>query len=170
LGALPRAVAGERRCGPQSFVPPVEKSVRITDRQKGSLRDEEGEAMRRPSLRKLFRVLNTLEDGRKLYLSTQGKVLVMPRPEADFWINVARRVHSIEIDEMVYSKDLRLYDHRSYFLERLEPFVRVVKTMPEQANVAVDPEAFIIGGILAARVDHQFRPQRDYSNTLLIIC
>ena len=59
---------------------------------------------------------------------------------------------------MVYSKDLQFYDHRSYFLERLEPFVRVVKTMPERADVAVDPEAFIIGGILAAKVDHQFRP------------
>jgi hypothetical protein len=57
--------------------------------------------MRKPSLKKLFRVVNTLEDGRKLYLSTGGKVLVMPRREANFWIDVARRVHSITIDEMV---------------------------------------------------------------------
>ena len=126
--------------------------------------------MRKPNLRKLYRVLNTLEDGRKLYLSTQGKVLVMPRPEAEFWTDVVQRVHSITIDEMVYSKDLHFYDHRSYFLERLEPFVRVVKTMPEHANLAVDPEAFIIGGIHAVHADHQFRPQYDYSNTLLIIC
>ena len=42
--------------------------------------------MRKPSVKKLFRVINTLEDGRKLYLSTQGKVLVMPKDEADFWI------------------------------------------------------------------------------------
>jgi hypothetical protein len=130
----------------------------------------EEKAMRKPNSKKLFRVLNILEDGRKLYLSTEGKVLVMPRREADFWTAVARRVHSITIDEMVYSKDLQFYDHRSSFLDRLEPFVRVVKTMPEQANVAVDPEAFIIGGILATNVDHQFRPQHDYSNTLLIIC
>ena len=82
------------------------------------------ETMRKPSLKRLFRVLNTLEDGRELYLSTQGKLLVMPRQEADFWTAVARRVHSITIDEMVYSKDLQYYDHRSYFLERLEPFVR----------------------------------------------
>ncbi len=121
--------------------------------------------MRKPSLKKLFRVVNTLEDGRKLYLSTEGKLLVMPRAKPISGSAVARTVHSITIDEMVYSKDLQFYDRRSYFLERLEPFVRVVKTMPEQANVAVDPEAFIIGGILAAKVDHQFRPQHDYSNT-----
>lgn len=126
--------------------------------------------MRKSRLRQLFRVINTLEDGRKLYLSAQGKVLVMPRQEADFWTNVARRVHSITIDEMVYSTDLRFYDRRSYFLERLEPFVRVVRTVAEQANVAVDPEAYIIGGVRAAGVAHQYRPQFDYSNTLVIIC
>jgi hypothetical protein len=126
--------------------------------------------MRKPKLKTLFRVLNTLEDGRKLYLSTQGKVLVMPRREADFWTAVARRVHSIAIDEMVYSKDLQFYDHRSYFLDRLEPFVRVVGTMPEQANVEIDPDAFIIGGVLASKVDCQFRPRHDYHATVLIIC
>jgi hypothetical protein len=126
--------------------------------------------MRKRSVKKLFRVVNMLEDGRKLYLSTHGKVLVMPADEADFWINVARRVHGITIDEMVYSKDLQFYDHRSYFLERLEPFVRVVRTMPERADVPVDPEAFIIGGVLAIQVDHQFRPRHDYRDTVLIIC
>ena len=80
--------------------------------------------MRKPSVRSYYRVVNTLEDGRRLYLSTRGKLLVMPRAEADFWVQVARRVHAITIDEMVYSKDLQFYDHRSYFLERLEPFVR----------------------------------------------
>ena len=126
--------------------------------------------MRKPSVKKLFRVVNTLEDGRKLYLSTHGKVLVMPEDEADFWIKVARRVHGITIDEVVYSKDLQFYDHRSYFLERLEPFVRVVKTMSERADAAVDPEAFINGGALATTVDHQFRPRHDYRNTVIIIC
>lgn len=126
--------------------------------------------MRKPSLKKLFRLVNTLEDGRKLYLSTQGKILVMPRREADFWTAVAGRVHSITIDEMVYSKDLQFYDHRSCFLERLEPFVRVVETRPEPASVAVDPGAFIIGGVLASEVDCQFRQQQDYSATVLIIC
>jgi hypothetical protein len=126
--------------------------------------------MRKPNVKKLFRVVNTLEDGRKLYLSSHGKVLVMPKDEADFWISVARRVHGITIDEMVYSKDLQFYDHRSYFLDRLEPFVRVVQTMPERADAAVDPEAFIVGGILATKVDHQFRPKHNYSNTILIIC
>ena len=117
--------------------------------------------MRKTSIKKLFRVVNTLEDGRRLYLSTHGKVLVMPRGEANFWINVARRVHSITIDEMVYSKDLQFYEHRSYFLERLKPFVRVVKSMPERADIAVDAEAFIIGGVLASSVDDQFRPQHN---------
>jgi hypothetical protein len=125
--------------------------------------------MRKPSVKKLFRVVNTLEDGRKLYLSTQGKVLVMPADEAEFWINVARRVHGITIDEMVYSNDLQFYDRRSYFLERLEPFVRVVKTMSERADAAVDPEAFIIGGALASTADHQFRPTHDYRNAILFI-
>ena len=70
--------------------------------------------------------------------------------------------HSITIDEMVYSKDLQFYDHRSCFLERLEPFVRVLETRPEPASVGVDPGAFIIGGVLASEVDCQFRPQQDY--------
>jgi hypothetical protein len=126
--------------------------------------------MRKSSVKKLYRVVNTLEDGRRLYLSTHGKVLVMPRGEANFWTRVARRVHSITIDEMVYSKDLRFYEHRSYFLERLEPFVRVVKTVSERADAAIHAEGFIIGGILAATVDDQFRPEHDYSNTVLIIC
>ena len=117
--------------------------------------------MRRPNIQKLFRVVHTLEDGRKLYLSTQGKVLVMPRRAADFWTAIARRVHSITIDEMVYSHDLQFYDHRSTFLERLEPFVRVVETLPERASVVVDPAAFIIGGILAATIGTHFRPQQN---------
>jgi hypothetical protein len=126
--------------------------------------------MRKPGVNKLFRVVNTLEDGRKLYLSTNGKILVMPRDEADFWVDVARRVHGITIDEMVYSKDLQFYDHRSYFLERLEPFVRVVRTMPERADAPIDPQAFIIGGVFATNVDHQFRPRHEYRDTVLILC
>jgi hypothetical protein len=46
----------------------------------------------------------------------------------------------------------------------------VVKTVSGRADAAVDPEAFIIGGVLATKVDHQFRPRHDYSNTVLIIC
>jgi hypothetical protein len=125
--------------------------------------------MRKPAVKNLFRVVNTLEDGRKLYLSTHGKILIMPKDETEFWINVARRVHGITIDEMVYSNDLQFYDHRSYFLERLKPFVRVIKTMPERADTPIGPEAFIIGGFLATKVDHQFRPRHDYRNTVLII-
>ena len=126
--------------------------------------------MRKTHLRDLFRVVNTLEDGRKLYLSTRGKLLVMPRTEAEFWAGVARQVRGITIDEMVYSKDLKYYERRSYFLERLMPFSRVVKTVLEQTNVAVDPAAFIIGGIQATKVDFQFRPRHDYSNSVLVIC
>jgi hypothetical protein len=84
--------------------------------------------MPKANVRDLFRVVNTLEDGRKLYLSTQGKLLVMPRAEAEFWAGVARQVQGVTIDEMVYSKDLRYYERRSFFLERLMPFSRVVKT------------------------------------------
>jgi hypothetical protein len=121
-------------------------------------------------LKDLFRVVNTLEDGRRLYLSTRGKLLVMPRAEAEFWAGVARQVRGVTIDEMVYSKDLRYYERRSYFLERLMPFSRVVKTALEQTSVARDPTAFIIGGVPAAKVDFQFRPRHDYSNSVLIIC
>ena len=46
----------------------------------------------------------------------------MPRAEAEFWAGVARQVQGVTIDEMVYSKDLRYYERRSYFLERLMPF------------------------------------------------
>jgi hypothetical protein len=126
--------------------------------------------MRKANLKDLFRVVNTLEDGRRLYLSTRGKLLVMPRAEAEFWAGVARQVRGVTIDEMVYSKDLRHYERRSYSLERLIPFSRVVKTALEPTNVAVDPAAFIIGGIHAAKVDFQFRPRHDYSNTVLISC
>jgi hypothetical protein len=123
----------------------------------------------KPNFRKLFRVVNTLEDGRRLYLSTEGKLLVMPKGEADFWVHVARQLQGVTIDEMVYSEDLQFYDHRSCFLERLLPFARVVKTVSERADTPVDPEAFIIGGILATKVDCQFRPRHDYRNTVLLI-
>ena len=39
-------------------------------------------------------------------------------------MQVARQGSRITIDEMVYSKDLRFYEHRSHFLEELMPFVR----------------------------------------------
>jgi hypothetical protein len=126
--------------------------------------------MRKANLRDRFRVVNTLEDGRKRYLSTRGKLLVMPRAEAEFWAGVARQVQGLTIDEMVYSKDLRYYERRSHFLERLMSFSRVVKTALEQTSVALDPAAFIIGGVPAAKVDFQFRPRHDYSNSVLIIC
>jgi hypothetical protein len=57
--------------------------------------------MRKANLKDLFRVVNTLEDRRKLYLSTRGKLLVMPRAEAEFWAGVARQVQGVTIDEMV---------------------------------------------------------------------
>jgi hypothetical protein len=126
--------------------------------------------MRKANLKDLFRVVNTLEDGRRLYLSTRGKLLMLPRAEAEFWAGVARQVQGVTIDEMVYSKDLRYYERRSYFLERLMPFSRVVKTALEQTSVALDPAAFIIGGVPEAKVDFQFRPRHDYSNSVLIIC
>jgi hypothetical protein len=50
------------------------------------------------------------------------------------------------------------------------PFSRVVKTALEQTSVALDPAAYIIGGVPAAKVDFQFRPRHDYSNSVLIIC
>jgi hypothetical protein len=125
--------------------------------------------MRRPPIKKQFRVALTLEDGRRLYLSTKGKLLVMPKAEADFWARVSRQIHSITIDEMVYSKDLQFYNPRSYFLERLMPFTRVMHTALERADVPVDPKAFIIGGILAASVGTEYQPRRDYRNTVLVI-
>jgi hypothetical protein len=125
--------------------------------------------MRKRNVKRLYRVVHTLEDGRRLYLSTRGKLMVMPQAEADFWVQVARKVHTITIDEMVYSKDLQFYDRRSYFLEGLKPFVRVARSMAERTDVAIDPEAFIIGGIRATEVEHEFRPQHDYSKTILII-
>ena len=125
--------------------------------------------MRKRKAKGLFRVVHTLEDGRRLYLSTRGKLMVMPRAEADFWVQVARKVHTITIDEMVYSKDLQFYDHRSHFLEELKPFVRVVATVSERTDIAVDPEAFIIGGLRACKVEHEYRPRHDYSNTILVI-
>jgi hypothetical protein len=126
--------------------------------------------MRKANLRDRFRVVDTLEDGRKRYLSTRRKLLVMPRVEAEFWAGVARQVQGVTVDEMVYSKDLRYYERRSYFLERLVPFSRVVKKALEQTSVAPDPAAFMIGGVPAAEVDFQFRPRHDYSNSVLIIC
>ncbi len=73
--------------------------------------------------------------------------MFMPRGEADFWVQVAHSVHGVMLDEMVYSQDLRLYAHRSIFLEQLEPFIRVVSTATERTDVPVDREAFIIGGL-----------------------
>jgi hypothetical protein len=90
-------------------------------------------------------VVHILDDGRRLYLASKGKLLVMPEGEANFWVQVSRQVHGIPIDEKVYSKDLRLYERRSCFLEQLIPFARVIKTMPERADVPVDPDAFIVG-------------------------
>src|ERR1700722_17387187 len=113
--------------------------ARARTNRHGTGRGMRRDPMRKANLRDHFRVVNTLEDGRKLYLSTRGKLLVMPRAEAEFWAGVARQVRGITIDEMVYSKDLMYYERRSYFLERLMPFSRVVKTVLEQTNVAVDP-------------------------------
>jgi hypothetical protein len=102
-------------------------------------------------------------------MSSSGKLLVMPRAEADFWVQVSRQIHGITIDEMVYSQDLQYYNPRSYFLERLMAFTRVVKTMPERTDVPLDPAAFIMGGTLASKAHVEFRPARDHRNTLLVI-
>ncbi len=95
--------------------------------------------------------MNKLEDGRKVYLSVDGKIVIMTKLDADFWVKVGQATQGIMVDGFVYSKDLRLYGRRSYWLERLEPFVQVVSMEIERADPPVDPEAFIVGGIPASQ-------------------
>ena len=118
---------------------------------------------------KRYRVAHHLEDGRRVYLSTHGKIVVMPRREAEFWVQVASAVHSVEIDEMVYSPDLLFYDRRSFFLDRLLPFVRVVSSTIEPADVGPDRNSLIIGGILASEASEQYRPAHDYRGSILLV-
>lgn len=116
-----------------------------------------------------YRLLITLEDGRNLYLSSNGQVLTMPPREAEFWQHVANSVRGCTIDEMVYSQDLKSYEHRSYYVERLLPFVWTVKTTIDSLARPINPTAFIIGGQLAKDVGVTFRSNYDYSNAVLVI-
>ncbi len=118
---------------------------------------------------KRYRVAHVLEDGRRVYLSTRGKIVVMPRREAEFWVQVANAVHTVEIDEMVYSADLLFYDRRSFFLERLLPFVRVVSSTIEPADVFPSENSLIIGGIRASEAAEQYRPAHDYRGSIVIV-
>ena len=41
--------------------------------------------MPKSKLSKMFRLVNKLEDGRKVYLSVDGKIVIMTKLEAEFW-------------------------------------------------------------------------------------
>jgi hypothetical protein len=118
----------------------------------------------------MFRLLNKLEDGRKVYLSVDSKIVIMTRPDADFWLKVGQATQGIMVDGFVYSKDLRQYGRRSYWLERLEPFVQVVGMEIERAETPVDPEAFIVGGIPARDVGYWTKPRDEFQRPILVIC
>jgi hypothetical protein len=126
--------------------------------------------MRKPNLSKMFRLVNKLEDGRRVYLSVDGKIVIMTRLDADFWLKVGQATQGIMVDGFVYSKDLLQYGRRSYWLERLEPFVQVASMEIESADTPVDPEAFIVGGIPAGTVGYWTKPRDEFEHPILVIC
>jgi hypothetical protein len=121
-------------------------------------------------LSKMFRLMNKLEDGRKVYLSVDGKIVIMTQSDAEFWKKVGHATQGIMVDGFVYSKDLRQYGRRSYWLERLEPFVQVASMEIERADSPVDPEAFIVGGIPARDVGYWTKPRDEFQHPILVIC
>jgi hypothetical protein len=126
--------------------------------------------MGKPNLRNMFRLVNQLEDGRKVYLSLDGKILVMTKDDAQYWVNVGNLTQGVMGDGFVYSKDLRLYGRRSYWLERLEPFAQVERMIIEPADAPVDPDAFIVGGIHARDLDYWAKPVDESQKTFVVLC
>jgi hypothetical protein len=102
--------------------------------------------MSKPDLRELYRLVNTLADGRRVYLTRGGKIQLTTRRAAELCAIQTRALTGIMIDELVYAQDLSFYAFRSYCLERLIPFVRVVDTSIERADAPTDPRAVILGG------------------------
>jgi hypothetical protein len=126
--------------------------------------------MPKSKLSKMFRLVNKLEDGRKVYLSVDGKIVIMAKFEAEFWLKVGLATQGIMVDGFVYSKDLREYGRRSYWLERLQPFAQVVGMEIEQADAPVDPEAYIVGGLPATSVGYWTKPRDEFQHPILVIC
>ncbi len=126
--------------------------------------------MGKPNLRNMFRLVNQLEDGRKVYLSLENKILVMTKEDAQYWVKVGNLTQGVMVDGFVYSKDLRLYGRRSYWLERLEPFVQVERMLIEPADAPVDREAFIVGAIPAKDLDYWNKPVDDSQKTFVLLC
>jgi hypothetical protein len=104
----------------------------------------------------LWRVVNQLVDGRRVYLSINQHLLVMPQSEAEYWHDFARLNTGIMVDELVYSPDLWHYCCRSMFLERLLPFCRVASIGIERHDRV--PDGFVEGGLQAAKARTQFVP------------
>jgi hypothetical protein len=126
--------------------------------------------MGKPDFGNMFRLVNQLEDGRKVYLSLDSKILAMTKEDAQYWVKVGNLTQGVMVDGFVYSQDLRLYGRRSYWLERLEPFVQVERMMIEPVDAPVDPQAFIVGGIPAKDLDYRTKPVDVSQQTFVFLC
>jgi hypothetical protein len=126
--------------------------------------------MRKLNLGNMFRLVNELDDGRKVYLSVDGKILIMRKDDAEYWVKVGNLTQGVMVDGFAYSRDLRLYGRRSYWLERLEPFVQVSSMKIEPADAPVDPDAFIVGGIPASQVGYWSKPLNDAERAFVVFC
>jgi hypothetical protein len=99
----------------------------------------------------LYRMVNTLADGRKVYVSRRGRVQLVARDWVESWLRSSMR-DAENPDPMVYTADLLLYGNRSALAETRRPYVLIAESDAEAATEPLDPEAFVLGGELASNV------------------
>lgn len=104
-----------------------------------------------PKVQRRFRVLLTLADGRRIYSTEAGKILVVPKSKTE----------TISVKALVwfaYTTDLNAFGLTS---DLQGPTVGVTAVTFEPASKPLTPGAFVLGGALATVSQETAVPARD---------
>jgi len=93
-----------------------------------------------PKVQRRFRVLLTLADGRRIYSTEAGKILVVPKSKTE-------QISVKALAWFGYTADLKAFGLKT---DLQGPTVGIVAVTFEPAHKPLTPGAFVLGGLMAA--------------------
>ena len=104
-----------------------------------------------PKVQRKFRVLLTLADGRRIYSTEAGKILVVPKGKTE-------TISVKALAWFAYTDDLKAFGLKA---DLQGPTVGIVAIAFESAHKPLTPGAFVLGGLMATASRETATPERD---------